>query len=77
MKYISYIGLVFGIILLLNSDIFADGHNKKEVVSYYSQIVPILKRSCQGCHHPGDPNGDLIVTTYAELKRVEWQEKLS
>ena len=69
MKYISYIGLVLGIILLLNSDIFADGHNKKEAVSYYSQIVPILKRSCQGCHHPGDPNGDLIVTTYAELKR--------
>ena len=38
-------------------------------VSYYSQIFPILKRSCQGCHHPGDPNGDLIVTTYADLKR--------
>ncbi len=38
-------------------------------VSYHEQIVPILKRSCQGCHHPGDANGDLIVTTYAELKR--------
>lgn len=38
-------------------------------VSYHGQIVPILKRSCQGCHHPGDANGDLIVTTYAELKR--------
>ncbi len=38
-------------------------------VSYHAQIVPILKRSCQGCHHPGDPNGGLIVTTYAELTR--------
>ena len=38
-------------------------------MSYHSQIVPILKRSCQGCHHPGDANGDLTVTTYAELKR--------
>lgn len=38
-------------------------------VSYHEQIVPILKRSCQGCHHPGDANGDLIVTTYAELQR--------
>ena len=46
----------------------ADNHGGA-AVSYYSQIVPILKRSCQGCHHPGDPNGDLIVTTYAELKR--------
>ena len=38
-------------------------------VSYHGQIVPILKRSCQGCHHPGDANGDFIVTTYAELTR--------
>lgn len=38
-------------------------------VSYHGQIVPILKRSCQGCHHPGDANGDLVVTTFAELKR--------
>ena len=38
-------------------------------VSYHEQIVPILKRSCQGCHHPGDANGDLVVTTYAELQR--------
>ncbi len=38
-------------------------------MSYHSQIVPILKRSCQGCHHPGDPNGGLIVTTYTDLKQ--------
>ncbi len=38
-------------------------------VSYHQQVFPILKRSCQGCHHPGDANGDLIVTTYAELTR--------
>lgn len=47
----------------------ADNHGSGSAVSYHSQIVPILKRSCQGCHHPGDPNADLIVTTYAELKR--------
>ncbi|MCE2402148.1 hypothetical protein J4G08_14840 [Candidatus Poribacteria bacterium] len=47
----------------------ADNHGEKEPVSYHKQIVPILKRSCQGCHHPGDPNADLIVTSYAELKR--------
>ena len=47
----------------------ADNHGGGAAVSYHSQIVPILKRSCQGCHHPGDPNGDLIVTTYADLTR--------
>lgn len=47
----------------------ADNHGNGSAVSYHSQIVPLLKRSCQGCHHPGDPNGDLIVTTYAELKQ--------
>lgn len=47
----------------------ADGHGKEKPVSYYTQIVPILKRSCQGCHHPGEPSGDFIVTSYTELKR--------
>ena len=47
----------------------ADNHGAEVPVSYHSQIVPILKRSCQGCHHPGDPNGGLIVTTYTDLKQ--------
>ena len=51
------------------SFVTADNHGAEAPVSYHSQIVPILKRSCQGCHHPGDPNGDLIVTTYTDLKR--------
>jgi WD40 repeat protein len=49
--------------------VVADNHASGSAVSYHTQIVPILKRSCQGCHHPGDPNGDLIVTTYTDLKR--------
>ena len=47
----------------------ADNHAGDPPVSYHAQIVPILKRSCQGCHHPGDPNGGLIVTTYTDLKQ--------
>ena len=47
----------------------ADHHGGGSAVSYHAEIVPILKRSCQGCHHPGDPNADLIVTTYADLMR--------
>ena len=34
-------------------------------VSYYHDLVPILKRSCTGCHHPGKLKGDLDITTYA------------
>jgi WD40 repeat protein len=35
-----------------------------EPVSYYGQIVPIFKRSCNGCHHPGKMKGDLDLTTH-------------
>jgi len=49
--------------------VFADNHGKEEPVSYHKDLVPILKRSCQGCHHPGDPNGDFIVTSFDEFKQ--------
>src|SRR5687768_11992088 len=33
-------------------------------VSYYKDLVPVLKRSCTGCHHPGKLKGQLDLTTY-------------
>lgn len=33
-------------------------------VSYYNDLLPIFKRSCNGCHHPGKLKGDLDLTTY-------------
>ncbi len=69
LKFISYFALILLCVFLCSPSVIADGHIKEKPVSYYTQIVPILKRSCQGCHHPGDPNGDLIVTSYDELKR--------
>jgi WD40 repeat protein len=33
-------------------------------VSYYRDVVPLLKRSCTGCHHPGKLKGDLDLTGY-------------
>ena len=69
LKFISYFTLILLCIFLCSPSVIADGHAKEKPVSYYTEIVPILKRSCQGCHHPGDPNGDLIVTSYHELKR--------
>jgi WD40 repeat protein len=38
-----------------------------EPVSYYRQIVPMFKRSCNGCHHPGKMKGDLDLTTHAAI----------
>lgn len=38
-------------------------------VSYYKDLVPILKRSCTGCHHPGKLKGQLDLTTYEALKK--------
>jgi WD40 repeat protein len=38
-------------------------------VSYYNDLVPILKRSCTGCHHPGKLKGQLDLTTYNALKK--------
>lgn len=68
-KFISCFGLIIFCVILCSPYVMADGHGKEKPVSFYTQIVPILKRSCQGCHHPGDPNGDFVVTSYAELKR--------
>jgi WD40 repeat protein len=38
-------------------------------VSYYNDIVPVFKRSCTGCHHPGKLKGQLDMTTYEAFKK--------
>lgn len=38
-------------------------------VSYYNDIVPVFKRSCTGCHHPGKLKGQLDMTSYDLLKK--------
>ncbi len=38
-------------------------------VSYYHDIVPVFKRSCTGCHHPGKLKGEFDLTTHAALKK--------
>lgn len=68
-RFTIYLGVYLLCFLALSPNVIADGHATVSKVSFHSEIVPLLKRSCQGCHHPGDPNGDLIVTTYEDLKR--------
>ncbi len=36
-------------------------------VSFYRDVFPILRRSCQGCHHPGKPEGQLSLTRHGDL----------
>src|SRR5262245_46150788 len=38
-------------------------------VSFYKDIVPIFKRSCTGCHHPGKLKGQLDLTTYEAFQK--------
>jgi WD40 repeat protein len=38
-------------------------------VSYFHDVVPILKRSCTGCHHPAKLKGELDLTTYATFQK--------
>ena len=45
------------------------GQTADKKVSYYHEVVPILKRSCTGCHHPGKLKGELDLTTYAAFQK--------
>src|SRR5688572_3864809 len=53
--------------LILASTVGSQAEQKP--VSYYNEVVPILKRSCTGCHHPGKLKGDLDLTTHAAFKK--------
>ena len=40
-----------------------------KLVSYYREVVPIFKRSCNGCHHPAKLKGQLDLTSYQMFKK--------
>lgn len=69
LRLINYVVIFLFCFVVWSPFVSADNHGKEDPVSYHKQILPLLKRSCQGCHHPGDANADLIVTSYDELKR--------
>jgi len=54
----------FGVALCVLS-LLANAGAAEKPVSYYNDLVPVMKRSCTGCHHPGKLKGELDVTTYA------------
>lgn len=47
-----------------------------EKVSLNSDVMPILARSCNGCHNPAKPEGKLILTTYEDMIKGGKTDKL-
>jgi len=37
---------------------------EEKPVSFFNDVVPIFKKSCTGCHHPGKLKGQLDLTTH-------------
>src|SRR6266511_3196032 len=55
--------------LLVSSITFMVRAEDPKPVSYFHEVVPILKRSCTGCHHPAKLKGELDLTTYATFQK--------
>jgi hypothetical protein len=73
MKFFPRFDQVFRVVVcLLVPSVLSSRHAKAEdapSVSYYREIVPIFKRSCTGCHHPGKLKGQLDLTGYPAFKK--------
>lgn len=52
--------------ILLASTFFA-ADLSAEPVSFYREVTPIFRRSCNGCHHPGKMKGELDLTTHVAI----------
>jgi WD40 repeat protein len=56
--------LLFATLLGISECAFADNPTN---ISYYHDVLPLMKRSCTGCHHPGKMKGELDLTTFGAL----------
>jgi len=39
-------------------------------VSFFDDVRPILQASCQGCHQPAKPEGDVVLVRHADMLRA-------
>jgi WD40 repeat protein len=60
-RALAFAGLLFSLSSVKAQD------NKP--VSFFQEIVPIFKRSCTGCHHPGKLKGQLDLTAYETFQK--------
>jgi WD40 repeat protein len=49
--------------LLCRAAVFA------EPVSYYQEVIPLFKRSCNGCHNPGKRKGEVELSSYSGIQK--------
>ncbi len=47
----------------------APGAAGEKPASFYREVFPVFKRSCNGCHHPGKLKGELDLTTYSAFQK--------
>src|SRR5205814_7499747 len=57
--------------------VFAAGADDTKPVSFYHDVVPVLKRSCTGCHHPDKLKGELDLTTYVAFQKGDVRDRKS
>ena len=70
MSVVRPLGCVLGLIVLPGMMLFARDEKKAaepDQPSYYKHIRPILIQHCQGCHQPAKPQGQYVLTTYADM----------
>src|SRR5437867_344263 len=60
---------VFLMSILVSAFALSSRGEDSKPVSYFNDVVPIFKRSCTGCHHPGKLKGDLDLTTYPAVQK--------
>lgn len=64
------VGCILGLLLLPGVWLFARDEKKAaepDQPSYYKHIRPILVQHCQGCHQPAKPQGQYVLTNYADM----------
>src|SRR6266498_2608099 len=67
--HLSLLGWPVLLVLLLDWVAAGPACAGEPPVSYYNDLVPIFKRSCNGCHHPGKLKGQLDLTTFEAFKK--------
>ncbi len=63
----SLVGAVVALAVAVPSLRAADAVPKKDDVSYYKEIRPLIQQHCQGCHQPAKPLGGYVMTNHAAL----------
>ena len=65
-------GILAALLLMAPAQVRAvEGDKPAEAaqVSYFRDVRPIFQEHCQGCHQPAKPQGGLVMTNYAALKK--------